>query len=158
ATPIGPDRWWSHSNVAASNPPGALANAIVGGTWYTGAHYPSAYRDRLFFADYPRGWIRTAQLDDAGNVAGVQDFINSGGNRPVDLEVDPTTGALWYVSIASGQVRHIRWAGANHDPVAAANLGPRYGLAPLAVSFDATASSDEDHDAISFAWHFGDGD
>src|SRR5262249_43383061 len=108
--------------------------------------------------DYVRGWIRAAQLDAAGDVVGVQDFINSGAGTPVDVETDPATGDLWYVSISLGAVRHIRYIGANHDPVAAANLGPRYGLAPLAVTFDATASTDEDQDALTFVWRFGDGD
>src|SRR5262249_30097650 len=58
ASPTGPERWWNHFNAPLSNPPGALANAIVGGTWYSGTHYPSAFRDRWFFSDYVRGWIR----------------------------------------------------------------------------------------------------
>ncbi len=51
--------------------------------------------------------------------------------------------------VATGLVKHIRYVTGNHDPVAAANLGPLYGLAPLAVTFDASASTDADHDALS---------
>ena len=157
-SPTGPQRWWSHFSTSSSNPPGALANAIIGGAWYSGTNYPSGYRDRVFFADYPRGWIRTARLDAAGNVTSVGDFVNTGAGTPVDLEVDPATGDVWYVSINDSRIRHIRYATGNHDPVAAANLGPLYGLAPLSVTFDATASSDADHNALSFVWRFGDGD
>src|SRR5215472_14631135 len=136
-SPTGPQRWWSHFSTSSSNPPGALANAIIGGVWYSGTNYPSGYRDRVFFADYPRGWIRTASLDAAGNVSSVGDFVNTGAGTPVDLEVDPATGDVWYVSINDARLRHIRYATGNHDPVAAANLGPLYGLAPLSVTFDA---------------------
>lgn len=156
--PTGPQLWWSHSQNALSQPPGATGAAIVGGTWYGGTIYPAAYRDRLFFADYVRGWIRTAQIDAAGQVLGVQDFVNFGAGTPVDLESDPTTGDVWYVTVAPGRVLRIRYVTGNHDPVASAHAGPLYGFTPLAVTFDASASTDQDGDPLSFVWRFGDGD
>jgi PKD repeat protein len=46
---------------------------------------------------------------------------------------------------------------ANQPPVASASAGPTSGIAPLAVSFDGTASHDPDGSIASYAWTFGDG-
>ena len=47
--------------------------------------------------------------------------------------------------------------GDNLPPVAALSATPPSGTAPLAVSFDATASSDPDGSVVSWTWTFGDG-
>ncbi len=47
--------------------------------------------------------------------------------------------------------------GSNQHPIADLVATPRSGEAPLAVSFDASGSSDPDGDALSFSWNFGDG-
>jgi len=45
----------------------------------------------------------------------------------------------------------------NQPPVASATASPASGPAPLAVSFNGTASSDPDGTIVSYAWNFGDG-
>ena len=45
----------------------------------------------------------------------------------------------------------------NGAPTAMATATPSSGVAPLAVSFDGTGSSDPDGDVLSFSWSFGDG-
>ncbi len=45
----------------------------------------------------------------------------------------------------------------NQPPQAAASAQPTSGDAPLTVSFDGSASTDPDGDALSFQWSFGDG-
>jgi PKD repeat protein len=47
--------------------------------------------------------------------------------------------------------------GSNRPPAAAASASPTSGVAPLAVSFDGTGSSDPDGSIASYAWSFGDG-
>ena len=46
---------------------------------------------------------------------------------------------------------------ANRAPRAAFVAIPTQGIAPLPVSFNANGSSDEDGDALAYAWTFGDG-
>jgi len=45
----------------------------------------------------------------------------------------------------------------NTDPVAKAYALPQKGVAPFAVTFDASASEDVDGTIVSFSWSFGDG-
>jgi len=45
----------------------------------------------------------------------------------------------------------------NTDPVAKAYALPQKGIAPFAVTFDASASEDADGTIVSFSWSFGDG-
>ena len=48
-------------------------------------------------------------------------------------------------------------APANQPPVASATATPTSGVAPLAVSFNGSGSSDPDGSIVSCAWTFGDG-
>jgi len=50
-----------------------------------------------------------------------------------------------------------RFATNNHTPVALAAADETYGDAPFTVNFDASGSTDEDGDTLSYTWNFGDG-
>ena len=79
-------------------------------------------------------------------------------SNPVDLEVHPTTGELWYADFqGAGAVRKIRFAGANTPPTAVAAATPTSGPAPLTVSFNGSGSSDPDPGAtLTYAWDLDD--
>ncbi|MBI4066222.1 PKD domain-containing protein, partial [Candidatus Gottesmanbacteria bacterium] len=85
----------------------------------------------------------------------VDDFATDAGG-PVDFEID-SDGNINYVSIYSGEIRKIVYVGGNRAPIAAIEATPTSGLAPLAVSFTGSGSSDPDNDLLSFLWDFGDG-
>ncbi|PNV86217.1 MAG: hypothetical protein C0610_07815, partial [Desulfobacteraceae bacterium] len=52
---------------------------------------------------------------------------------------------------------HLYPSGTNQAPTASFTATPTSGDAPLAVSFNASASSDPDGTIVSYSWNFGDG-
>ena len=129
--------------------------AVTGGPVYRGAMFPAAYQGRLFFGDYAQGFIRTAQLDAAGNVTGVEDFDATAGSV-VDLKV-AGDGSLYYVTYFPGELYRVTYNTTSHVPVAVASANVTKGVAPLRVQFSSAGSRDPDGDPLSFRWDFGDG-
>ena len=48
-------------------------------------------------------------------------------------------------------------SGINHAPTASIAINSGTGQSPLTVEFDASGSSDQDHDILTYSWAFGDG-
>ncbi len=126
--------------------------AVIGGTVYSATQFPAAYRGNFFFADYVGKWIRRMSFDASGNVSSVQTFATN-VNDVVSLE-QGADGALYYLSLASGEVRRIRFASA---PTAVAAANPSIGVSPLTVTFSSAGSSDPNNLSLTYLWDFGDG-
>jgi glucose/arabinose dehydrogenase len=151
--------YYPHTASTPSVPPGMIGGTAIGGVFYRGHIYPSEYRNRYFFCDFLAGWIRVATVDENDHVVSASDFAQSAAG-PVDLDVDPVTGDLYYVAINIGQIRRIRWTGpnaGNAPPVAVANATAAAGVAPLRVAFSSAGSNDPDLDPLTLSWTFGDG-
>ncbi len=148
---------WNHSNGSASSPAGVTGNAAAGSVFYTGTSYPAAYQNNYLFADYGQSWIRLAQMDANDNVIAFQN-VGSSMDSPVDMVANPITKDIYYVSITTGQVRHIYYNGLpNNPPVAQIGAAPTTGTAPLTVNFSSAGTNDPDFDPITYSWDFGDG-
>ncbi len=85
-------------------------SAVTGGVFYTGSSYPAEYQGAYFYGDYARNFIRYATMT-AGNLVatGPFNFDDSAGG-PVDFEIGPEDD-LYYLSITTGEVRHIVFNG-----------------------------------------------
>jgi glucose/arabinose dehydrogenase len=150
---------WDHGDPAASVPPGAIGRTSIGGAFYTGNQYPAAYRGRYFHGEFTFGWIKVATMDSTNHVVSLATFADFAGG-PVDIEADPVSGDIFYVSIYGNEVRRIRYtggSGGNTPPVANASADPVVGVAPMQVAFSSAGSSDVDGDPLAFVWNFGDG-
>ena len=124
---------------------------VIVGPVMRGPRWPEAYRGRLFFGDYARGFISSLDVSDGTPAA----FANQLG-APVDFERTPA-GELAYVDIASGEVRQITWSPGNKAPVARADASRTSGPVPLLVNFSAAAAEDPEGQPLAYHWDFGDG-
>ncbi|WP_461078999.1 RICIN domain-containing protein [Spirosoma flavus] len=131
-------------------------NCVTGGAYYTATNFPTAYRNKYYFADYGANWIKYATLNSNGAVTAVNDFVPAGGtNGVVDIEISPLDGTLFYTNINNGEIRKISY-GTNQPPIAVLTADKTVGSSPLTVQFKGDGSSDPDGDALTYAWNFGD--
>lgn len=99
-------RWTDSLSV----PAGAHGGVIAGGVFYSGMSYPLEYRDRYFFGDFTRDWIKVLVTDEEDRLVSLIPFA-AGAGRPVAFATDPLSGDLFYVAIGAGEVRRIRYLG-----------------------------------------------
>jgi PKD repeat protein len=116
--------------------------------------FPAEYRGDLFFGDYAKGFIKTADLDSDGNVNAVHDFDDQAGSV-VDLKVAPD-GSLYYLTYWPGALYRVSYNTTSHLPVASASADVTKGVEPLTVHFSSAGSRDPDGDQVSYQWTFGD--
>ena len=129
---------------------------------------PEALDGRLFIYEWMRNWIQTVKLGTKGPE--IEPFVPSWNlRRPIDMKIG-SDGALymieygdqWWENNDSRIVRVVYRRG-NRAPVARISASETAGKQPLALTFDAAASSDPDGDALKFVWsiagkeHSGDG-
>lgn len=115
------------------------------------------YRNRLFIADFGANWLKVATLDSLQQVVAIHDFGSNLGS-PVDFAVNPVSGNLNYVSIATGEVLRIRYTGpSDTGPVPVASADVTAGSAPLSVTFSSTGTYSPIGRPFGLEWDFGDG-
>ncbi|MCW2790523.1 MAG: hypothetical protein JWP56_2826 [Aeromicrobium sp.] len=107
--------------------PHVNGGSVTGGVVYTGDAYPAEYQGAYFFGDYAQNFIRTARIDDHGNVGSVEPFAyRSAAAGPVKFAMGPD-GTLWYLSIYTGSLRRIVYdATPTPDTCAVGSFTTRY--------------------------------
>ena len=130
--------------------------AIVVGDFYTGAKFPSKYRNRLFFTDYGRRFIRMMKVDSNGNPQDTLELATDLTN-PVHM-LEAPDGTFLYINMSSGEIRKVKYVGGrNRPPVVESGASKRSGPIPLTVRFFSNGTTDPDGDPLTYEWDFGDG-
>ncbi|MDD8025174.1 MAG: PKD domain-containing protein [Acidobacteriota bacterium] len=130
-------------------------------------HYPSlAERSGKLCAvwqvgSYGAGQAVYQNIYSGGSWSGQSAISNSSGCTFCDAAID-ASGYSNVVWDAGGEIYYALGStgggtSANRAPVADFSFSPTTGIAPLTVSFDASASTDPDGTIASYSWVFGDG-
>ncbi|MGN6665217.1 MAG: PQQ-dependent sugar dehydrogenase [Solirubrobacterales bacterium] len=159
--------YYSHGSpvVEGDECPFENGSALGGISFYEGEQFPAAYKGALFFTDAVRGCVYAMFPGEDGrpDPETAIRFMRENQIYPaVDIQEGPG-GYLYYADLfgneegGNGSIHKISYApGA---PTAKLTANPPYGTSfPLAVSFDASESSDPTGEKLEYEWDLnGDG-
>ncbi|MET8585189.1 PQQ-dependent sugar dehydrogenase [Streptomyces collinus] len=125
--------------------------------------FPAAYDGDFFAGEFGRRWIKRITSDADGTVQSIKDIPWS-GTQVMDMAFGPDGalyvldyGTSWFGGDDHSGLYRIENATDGHSPVAQAAADRTSGQAPLKVAFSSAGSTDQDGDALTYSWDFGDG-
>ncbi|KUL42182.1 PQQ-dependent sugar dehydrogenase [Streptomyces regalis] len=125
--------------------------------------FPEAYDGNFFAGEFGRRWIKRIVSDDAGTVQSIND-VPWTGTQIMDMAFGPDGalyvldyGTSWFGGDENSGLFRIENATDGHSPVAQAAASKTSGQAPLRVQFSSEGTTDQDGDAVTYSWNFGDG-
>ncbi|MGC9539301.1 PQQ-dependent sugar dehydrogenase [Streptomyces sp. UG1] len=125
--------------------------------------FPEAYDGNFFAGEFGRRWIKRIVSDDAGTVQSIND-VPWTGTQIMDMAFGPDGalyvldyGTAWFGGDENSALYRIENATDGHSPVAQAAASRTSGKAPFKVRFSSEGTSDQDGDALTYSWDFGDG-
>ncbi|MGW0711691.1 PQQ-dependent sugar dehydrogenase [Streptomyces sp. NPDC002643] len=125
--------------------------------------FPEAYDGDFFAGEFGRRWIKRITSDADGTVQSINDIPWS-GTQVMDMAFGPDGalyvldyGLAWFGGDENSALYRIENATDGHSPVAQAAADRTSGQAKLKVNFSSAGTSDQDGDALTYSWDFGDG-
>ncbi|MER6346734.1 PQQ-dependent sugar dehydrogenase [Streptomyces sp. NPDC001595] len=125
--------------------------------------FPEAYDGDFFAGEFGRRWIKRIDHTADGTVNTIAD-IPWTGTQIMDMSFGPDGalyvldyGTAWFGGDEHSALYRIENATDGHSPVAQATASRTSGQAPLRVRFSSEGSTDQDGDALTYRWDFGDG-
>ncbi|GGL80366.1 glycosyl hydrolase [Streptomyces fumigatiscleroticus] len=125
--------------------------------------FPEAYDGDFFAGEFGRRWIKRISSDADGTVRSISD-VPWTGTQVMDMAFGPDGalyvldyGTAWFGGDEYSGLYRIENATDGHSPVAQAAADRTSGQAPLRVRFSSAGTGDQDGDALTYSWDFGDG-
>ncbi|MFF3328042.1 PQQ-dependent sugar dehydrogenase [Streptomyces sp. NPDC002888] len=125
--------------------------------------FPQAYDGDFFAGEFGRRWIKRITSDANGTVQSISD-IPWTGTQIMDMAFGPDGalyvldyGVSWFGGDEHSALYRIENATDGHSPVPQAAASRTSGQAPLKVRFSSEGTADQDGDALTYSWDFGDG-
>ncbi|MFF8970730.1 PQQ-dependent sugar dehydrogenase [Streptomyces sp. NPDC014995] len=125
--------------------------------------FPEAYDGDFFAGEFGRRWIKRITSDADGTVQTIND-VPWTGTQIMDMAFGPDGalyvldyGVSWFGGDEHSALYRIENATDGHSPVAQAAADRTSGQAPLRVRFSSAGTTDQDGDALTYSWDFGDG-
>ncbi|WP_282701217.1 PQQ-dependent sugar dehydrogenase [Streptomyces sp. CC219B] len=124
--------------------------------------FPEAYDGDFFAGEFGRRWIKRITSDADGTVQSIND-VPWTGTQIMDMAFGPDGalyvldyGTSWFGGDEHSALYRIENATGSHAPVAQASADRTSGTAPLRVRFSSEGTTDQDGDALTYHWDFGD--
>ncbi|MFJ6738635.1 PQQ-dependent sugar dehydrogenase [Streptomyces sp. NPDC091279] len=125
--------------------------------------FPEAYDGDFFAGEFGRRWIKRITSDPDGTVQSINS-VPWNGTQVMDMAFGPDGalyvldyGTSWFGGDDNSGLFRIENATDGHSPIAQAAADRTSGQAPLKVRFSSAGSTDQDGDALTYRWDFGDG-
>ncbi|MFH0180916.1 carbohydrate-binding protein [Streptomyces cacaoi] len=125
--------------------------------------FPEAYDGSFFAGEFGRRWIKRIVSDANGAVQSIN-AVPWTGTQVMDMAFGPDGalyvldyGTAWFGGDEHSGLYRIENATDGHSPVAQAAADRTSGQSPLKVRFSSAGTTDQDGDALTYSWDFGDG-
>ena len=139
-----------YSNISVGS------NAIIDGGFTTYSNnLPAEYQNKYFFGDYVREWIAYVDFDLEDQPIAIKHFAQ-GFNGLVDLAINPNDSKPYLFYWFALDVFQLSYT-TNQPPTAKLQVDKSFGVSPLQIKFDGSASTDPEATTLTYAWDFGDG-